>query len=162
MTERAPGAPTTLESSGGFRAPESDAGGAVAWTYNPWRERPGSATLAAVAALGMCLGVMRLDQPLVMTAALCFAAVGSMSPMLSPAGCRLDEAGVALKGPLGWRRRSWSEIARGRLLARGLMVSPYARPHWLDATRGLFLPLPSGAREALIASIRPQLARHGL
>jgi hypothetical protein len=73
----------------------------------------------------------------------------------------VDDDGVARRGPLGWERRRWSDLKRAALKRGGLSVSPYARRHWLDETRGLFLPLPTAFRDALTPSIAPHLQRHG-
>jgi hypothetical protein len=162
MSRSALGLPPGALAPGAAPEEHADGGAALDWTFNPWRERPGAAALAAVAALGMCLAITRMGESAVLTVALCLAAVGALAPLIVPTRCRVDPQGVARLGPTGWRRRSWSEISRGTLGPTGLLVSPYARRHWLDATRGLFLPLPARARETLIARIQPRLLRHGL
>ena len=133
----------------------------VEWSFNPWRERPARSALAALLALGLCVLVLSWRESIVLSAALCMAAVASLSPLLTPLECRVDHDGVARRGPLGWERRRWSEIRRAVLRRAGLLVSPYAAPHWLDGTRGLYLPLPAATREALAPSIAPHLQRHG-
>ena len=137
-------------------------GVALEWSCNPWRERPGAASLAATAALGLCLVLTRWGGPFVLTLALCIAAVGALAPLLSPTRCRVDGEGVARLSLLGWQRRRWSEIRRAALLRGGVLLSPYARAHWLDQTRGLFLPLPYRTRRALLADLKARLARHGV
>ena len=132
---------------------------------HPWRESPGRAVLAAVAALSLWLlaGWLLSGERLVATL-LGLAVLGVLAPGLGPTRCRLDGAGVARRRLFAWDRRPWAEIRRARLGARGLFVSPFARPHRLDRFRGLFLPVPlpgsrgDGIREAL----RLEVARHGL
>ena len=148
-------------------APPVDAAAAanappVEWSFNPWRERPARSAVAMLLALGLCLVVLAWRESVVLSAALCLAAVATLSPALSPLECRVDEDGVARRGPLGWERRRWSEIRRAVLRRAGLRVSPYRTPHWLDETRGLFLPLPSTNSATLTPSIEPHLQRHGL
>ncbi|MGH3054255.1 MAG: hypothetical protein ACRDL7_04670, partial [Gaiellaceae bacterium] len=133
----------------------------VEWSFNPWRERPARSAAALMVALGCCLVVLVGRESWVLSVALCMAAVATLSPALTPLACRIDDDGVARRGPLGWERRRWSELRRAVLKRAGLRVSPYATRHWLDETRGLFLPLPSAASDALVPSIAPHLARHG-
>jgi hypothetical protein len=69
---------------------------------------------------------------------------------------------VARRGPFGTARRRWSELRRVASRPAGVLVSPYAKPHWLDGTRGLLLPMPSRGRDALLAELRGRLVAHGL
>jgi len=39
-------------------------------------------------------------------------------------------------------------------LPSALLLSPYPRRHWLDATRALSLPVPPGRRDELAAAVR--------
>ena len=143
------------------RAPAAGAHAPVQWSFNPWRERPLRSWLAALFALGLCALVLASRESWLLSVALCVVAVATLSPALSPLECRVDDDGVARRGPLGWERRRWSDLRRAVLGRGGLIVSPYARRHWLDETRGLYLPLPSAIREALAPSIAPHLQRHG-
>ena len=131
------------------------------WSFNPWRDRPLAAASAAAAGLGACLAVATLGQPPVLTLALCLALLASLSPLLAPARCRVDEQGLSRGGPFGSQRRTWSELKRCVPRPAGLLASTYARPHWFDAYRGLLLPLPHRDRETLMVELTARLARHG-
>ena len=134
---------------------------ALEWTFNPWRDRPLASVTAAVLGLAGCVVVATLGESAVVTMGLCLAVLGSLSPLLSPARCRADEEGVSRRGPFGLQRRAWNELRRCAERPGGLLVSPYARPHWLDAYRGLLLPLPHRDRDALMAELRTRMKRHG-
>lgn len=134
----------------------------IEWSYNPWRERPGAATVATAAALGLCIAVAQMKLSIVVTLGLSLAIVGALSPLIAPARCRLDDEGASRRGPLGWNQRPWKRIRSGKIARGGLLVTPYTTRHWLDSTRGLFLPLPAHTRVSLVARIRPRLAEHGL
>ncbi|MBI1799954.1 MAG: hypothetical protein HYR73_09765 [Candidatus Eisenbacteria bacterium] len=136
--------------------------GPLEWSFNPWHEGPGGAALAAALALALCAIVILARQAFVPTLSLCLVAAGALSPALTPLLCRIDEQGVARRGPLGWEKRAWSEIRRAVVRGAGLLVSPYRQRHWLDAHRGLLLPLPAASRADLVLRIRPHLDRHGL
>jgi hypothetical protein len=135
---------------------------ALEWSFNPWRERPGRAALAATVALGLCAAVMSLGEATVLTIGLSLAAITSFSPLLSPARCRVDGTGAACGGPFGWERRAWGDIRRAVTRPAALVLSPYASPHWLEAYRALVLPLPTRDRQRLLGELRPVLERHGL
>jgi hypothetical protein len=135
---------------------------ALEWSFNPWRDRPLAAGAGALMALGICLVVAGLGEPLLLRLALCLAVLATVSPVLSPARCRVDDAGVQKRGPLGTERRPWEALRRAAPRPAGLLVSPYPRPHWLDAYRGLLLPLPSRGRDVLMADLRRRLDDHGL
>ena len=146
-------------------APEPAANESTApleWSYNPWRERCGRSVVAAIALLAICVALTSLHESAVLTLGLCLAAAGALAPLLTPSRCRIDESGIACRGSLGWQQRRWTELRRASVTAGGMLCSPYAAPHWLDSQRGMFLPLPRTRRAALLAEIRPRLARHGL
>ena len=133
----------------------------VAWTYDPWRERPGVATLAAVAALGLCALVVLARLPFLVAAGLALACVASFAPALARAECRLDGRGAVRSGPFGTARRTWTEVRRVDVLPAGALLSPYGRRHWLDAQRGLTLPMPAGRRSELLGTLARLREAHG-
>ena len=132
------------------------------WGFNPWRDRPLAAIAATLMTLAMCLVIASLDEPALVRLILGLAVLGTLSPVLSPAYCRVDDDGIQMRGPFGTARRRWSELKRAATRPAGLLLSPYARPHWLDPYRGLLLPMPSRDREGLLADLRGRLEAHGL
>ena len=136
--------------------------GSLEWSFNPWRERPLAACAGAVMTLGICLLVASLAQPLLVRLVLGLTVLGTLSPALSPARCRVDEQGVEKRGPLGTERRAWGALRRSATWSAGVLVSPYARPHWLESYRGLVLPLPARGRDALLAELTACFHDHGL
>lgn len=135
---------------------------ALEWSFNPWRDRPLAAAAAALFTLGLCLVIGTLREPPLFRALLGLAILGTLSPVMSPARCRVDDGGVALQGPFGTARRRWSDLKRVDSRPAGILVSPYARPNWLDSYRGLLLPVPTRAREVVLAALRGRLVAHGL
>jgi len=131
------------------------------WSFNPWRDRPGGAVAAGACGAFACVAVASLDLPPLVTLGLGIAIVGSLSPLLSPARCRVDDGGVWRRRTFVIERRAWSEIKRCVPRAAGLLVSPYPIPHWLDRYRSLLLPIPRRQRDRVMADLREQLARHG-
>lgn len=132
------------------------------WSCNPWRERPLAAGLALLAGVGLWVLCWSLGESPLLALALGAAGLAALSPLLVPVACRVDGEGLARRGLWGWQRRRWSEIRRGARLRGGVLVSPYGRAHFLDAYRGLFLPLPGRGRAPLAASLERWLGLHGL
>lgn len=139
----------------------ADSAPPVEWSYNPWRERPALAGTALVFALGCCAVLISFRESWVLTAGLAVAAVASLAPLFTPACCRVGEEDVARRGPLGWAKRPWRDVRRARLTRGGLLVSPYAEPHFLDVHRALFLPLPAAGEGPLTAELESRLSVHG-
>jgi hypothetical protein len=142
--------------------PAAAPGAALEWSFNPWRERPLAAGLALGASLGGGLLLSALGVAPLGCLLLALAMGGSFAPLLVPARCRIDDQGVAQRGPFGWERRRWETIRRAARVRGGLLISPFARPRRLDAFRALLLPMPRADRRALTAQVAPRLARHGL
>ena len=132
------------------------------WSFNPWRDRPLAAVAASLMTVAMCLVIASLGEPPLVRLLLGLAVLGTLSPVLSPARCRVDDDGIQMRGPFGTARRRWSELRRVATRPAGVLLSPYARPHWLDPYRGLLLPIPSRGHEGLLADLRGRLAAHGL
>lgn len=136
-------------------------GAAVVWLFDPWRESPRTAVLASLAALALCALVLAARLPFVLASALCVACVASFSPALTPVECRVDEAGAARRGLLGWERRAWPDVRRVIDVPVGVRLSPFATPNVLEATRALLLPMPRARRSVLRAEIARCREAHG-
>ncbi len=134
---------------------------AVVWVYDPWRERPRTAALATACALALCALVVWARLPFLMGAALCVLCVGSFAPAIAPVECRLDDAGAARRGLLGWERRPWREVRRVERVRGGALLSPFERPQWLDRTRAMLLPMPPARRDELRGHLDALRAAHG-
>jgi hypothetical protein len=148
------------EGETGAAAADTTGAAPVEWRFDPWRERPRAAALGVGASLGMAALVLAMGEHPLITAVLALVGAAALSPVFTPARCRLDDDGAARRGPWGWERRAWAEIRRALLGPGGLMVSPFARPSWLDPYRGLVLPLPRGDARVR-AAVAAQLASHG-
>jgi len=134
---------------------------ALVWSFNPWRDRRMAAIAAALITLGLCLVIGTLREPPLLRAILGLAILAALSPAMSPAQCRVDAEGVAVQGTFGTTRRRWSDLKRVEARPAGILVSPFERPSWLDTYRGLLLPVPPGARDAVLAELRARREAHG-
>jgi hypothetical protein len=136
--------------------------GALEWSYNPWRDHPGRAAVAVVAALACCVLVTSLKLPGFAMLVLCVVCVASLGIAFLPVRCRLDETGVTRRS--GWlaERRPWQGLHRAIRTPEGILLSPFRSRHWLEAYRALFLPLPANTRSSLADDVDRILTSHGL
>lgn len=130
------------------------------WSFDPWSERPVAAGVATLAVLGMWLILAASRLPWLLALGLGAFVAAPLAPAFLPVACRIEAAGAARRGALGWMRRSWAEVRRIDDVPVGVFLSPYATRHWLDATRGLTLPMPRPRRAELVAAVRERWGAH--
>ena len=86
--------------------------------------------------------------------------VVSVASFLFPTHHRLGDDGVEV-ARLGSRRfRPWPELRRAQIGRGGALLSPFARPSWMDRYRGLLLSfdgLATDDRAAVVAELRRRL-----
>lgn len=135
---------------------------ALEWTYNPWRERPGRASATLVAALACCALATSFGLPALVALVMCVASLATFAVGFVPVRCRLDQEGVTRRA--GWlaERRPWKDLQRAVRLPDAVLLSPFRRRHWLDAYRGLLLPLPARPEDGLADDVNRRLVEHGL
>ena len=124
------------------------------WSFDPWSERPVAAGVAALAVLGMWLMLVASRLPWLLALGLGVFVASPLAPAFLPVVCRIEPAGAARRGALGWVRRAWADVRRIDDVPAGVFLSPYSSRHWLDATRGLTLPMPRPRRAELVALVR--------
>jgi hypothetical protein len=134
----------------------------VEWTYQPWRETPGRATLALGFTVLAAVLLHQVGGSLLLTVLLTLAVAVQLAALLIPTRCRMDATGIMARGILGWERRTWSGIRRVGIGPSGVLVSPFATARRLDRFRALVLPLPRQRRDDLVAAVRTILAEHAL
>ena len=132
----------------------------VEWTFDPWRDRPVTAGIAAFAVLALWLIIAACRFPWLLALAQAIVVASPLAPAFVPAACRIEVGGAARRGPLGWMRRSWADIRRIDDVPVGVLLSPYASRHWLDATRALTLPIPRPRRAELATLVRARWRAH--
>ena len=135
-------------------ASPQDAPPGVEWTFDPWTERPGAAGVAALAVLAMWLVIATAGLPGVVALLLGAFAALPLLPAFVPASCRVGPGGAERRGLLAGARRSWADVRRIEDVPVGVLLSPYSRRHWLDASRALTLPMPGARRGELRAAVR--------
>jgi hypothetical protein len=129
------------------------AGEDVAWVFDPWREHTRTAALSALCAAGMCALVVAARLPFLVGVGIALFCVASLAPAITPVECRIHAGGAARRALLGWERRRWQDVRRVQDLPAGVLLSASAKPHWLDATRAMALPMPAARRAELRATV---------
>jgi hypothetical protein len=133
----------------------------VSWTFDPWRERPRVAAIGALAVLAFWLAIVWLRFPLVIAVALGGVAAAPLLPAFVPAACSVSPAGASRRGLLVTVERAWRDVRRIDDVPVGLLLSPFARRGWRDATRALTLPMPAPRRAELRGLVRGLWGAHG-
>jgi hypothetical protein len=133
----------------------------VSWTFDPWRERPRVAAIGALAVLAFWLAIVWLRFPLVIAVALGGMAAVPLLPAFVPAACSVGPAGASRRGLLVTVERAWRDVRRIDDVPVGLLLSPFARRGWRDATRALTLPMPAPRRAELRGLVRGLWGAHG-
>jgi hypothetical protein len=125
----------------------------VTWTAHPARRRPDHVALsAAVILLSTWAVLVTLEAP-GLAALAAVLLIAALAPFLFPTHYRIDAVGVEARR-LGRRQaRPWTEIRRVDVGARAALVSPFARPRWLDRYRGLIVLFDGGDRAAIVAAL---------
>lgn len=134
---------------------------AVSWTFDPWRERPVAAGIAALAVLAFWLAIAWLRFPLVFAIALGGMAAAPLLPAFVPAACQANAAGASRRGLLVTSKRAWRDVRRIDDVPVGVLLSPLRTRGWLDATRALSLPMPAPKRAELRGVVRGLWGTHG-
>jgi hypothetical protein len=111
----------------------------ITWTAHPARRRPDQlALIAAVVLLSAWAVLVTLASPWLALLAAVFL-VAATGTFLFPTHYTLDERGVEQRRMFGRRFRPWAELRRVQVGPGAALVSPFAKPSWMDRHRGLIL-----------------------
>ena len=134
----------------------------LVWVVRPLRDYPMRALAGIVSCAAVILLAARFAPTPMSAVVLAIAILVSIAPSFLPIECRVESGGVRRRVGFGWERRSWPDIRRTRLNARGLYVSTLLSGGPLEPFRGLFLPLPRAAAPELTAALTQRLKAHGV
>ena len=134
--------------AGAERDPETEAGtGAIAIL----RETPYLRHLALRIALA-AMGEAAIDYIFKATAA------AEYDDSTSLVSFRLTDDGVEERRLWSSRRRRWGDLRRVQVGPGAALVSPFARPTWLDRYRGIVLQLDGADRDHVVAILRQRVS----
>jgi hypothetical protein len=133
----------------------------ITWTAHPARRRPQDAMLAACVVFATAYAVLVGLESALLAALSAVFIVASIAPFLVPTRYRLDGDQLSERRLFVHRSRRWSELRRVEVGEAAALVSPYARPRWLDRYRAItvILPVPGdGAdRDAVVRALRERV-----
>jgi hypothetical protein len=132
------------------------------WTAHPARRRPRDVALVVAVLLvttGVVLGAL---ESLWLTFLAAVFLIASVAPFLFPTHYRLTEEGVQERRLLRTRERRWTDLRRIQVGPGAALVSPFARPTWLDRFRGIVLYFDGTPdRDRVVGILRERIERHG-
>lgn len=109
------------------------------WTAHPARRRPDQlALIAAIVLLTAWVVLVTLQSAFLALLSGVFL-VAATGAFLFPTHYRLDERGVEQRRVLSRKFRPWEELRRVQVGPGAALVSPFARPSWMDRHRGFVL-----------------------
>lgn len=145
-----------LSDGAGARPLVAAASDVLAWRSWPAAARPGQAAAVAVALLAASFGFgIYGGDPLLGGVAFAILTL-SLSAYFFPVRYRIDETGIEAASVFGSRRRDWSGLRSYVADARGITVSPFLHPSWLESYRGMRL-LFAGNQAAVVAAVAARL-----
>jgi hypothetical protein len=131
------------------------------WTAHPARRRPRDVLLVTAVTLvvaGAVLGTMQSAWMAIVAVAML---VGAVSSFLFPTRYEITDTAIEERRALRRRVRRWGELRRVQVGRDAALVSPFARPSWLDRHRGIVVLFDGGDRERIIALLRERVAAGG-
>jgi hypothetical protein len=127
------------------------------WTAHPAKRRPRDVALVAMVLMFSAYAVLLFTRSAFLALLAIVFLLISVAPFLAPTHYTLDDEGVHERR-LGRRRfRAWGELRRLQIGPGAALVSPFARPHWLERHRGMILYLDGADRDAVIAALRQRV-----
>jgi hypothetical protein len=129
----------------------------LTWTAHPAKRRPQQVALVAAVVLITASVVLSTLQSLLLTLLAALFLLISVAPFLLPTHYRLTEELVEERRLLRRRSRRWEELRRLQVGRDAALVSPFARPTWLDRHRGILLLLDGADRAAVVAFLQRKL-----
>ena len=132
---------------------------ALTWTAHPARRRPHHVALVAAVVLVTCSVVISSLESFLLAGLAAAILVLAVAPFLFPTRYTLDDQGVCERRMLRRRSRRWSELRRLEVGREAALLSPFARPNWLDRYRGLIVMFDGGDRAAVVSFLEDKLRR---
>jgi len=113
-----------------------------------------AAGVAALAVLAFWLAIAWLRFPLLIAVGLGAMAAAPLLLTFVPAACSVSPGGASRRGLLMTVKRAWRDVRRVDDVPVGVLLSPFSRRGWRDATRALTLPMPTRRRAELRGLVR--------
>lgn len=127
------------------------------WTAHPARRRPRELALVVGVLAVTAGGILALFESAFLAVLSVVILCVAIAPFLLPTRYTVTDEGIEAVRALGKRARRFEDLRRldvGRDVA---LVSPFAKPSWLDKQRGILLLLDGADRERVLAILRERI-----
>jgi hypothetical protein len=131
----------------------------ASWTAHPARRRPRDVALVAAVVLLTAGGVIGTFQSLYLGFLAVVILLASVAPFLFPTHYTLSDDGIEQRRAFRSRSRSWDELRRLTIGRDAALVSPFARPNWLDRYRGFVLLFDGADRDDVVDILERKVSR---
>lgn len=129
----------------------------LGWTAHPARRQPEQIALVAAVVLVTAWVVLVTLESVWLAVLAAAILVVAVARFLFPTRYRLADDGVHEHALFRHRFRAWHELRRVQVGPGAALVSPFARPSWMDRYRGIILYLDGADREAVLAALRERI-----
>jgi hypothetical protein len=129
------------------------------WTAHPARSRPKDLMLFVAVAMFSAYAVLVSLESGFLTLLAIAILVLALMPFLAPTRYRLDGEGVSERR-LGRKRfRAWTDLRRVQIGPGAALVTPFAKPSWMDRHRGILLYLDGADRDRVVGLLRARIPK---
>lgn len=130
----------------------------LTWTAHPARRRPRELILVAAVLLLTSGAVLVSSRSVFLTLLAIVIVLVSIASFLFPTHYRLSDEGVEERRFGVTRARRWQDLRRLQVGPGAALLSPFARPSWLDRRRGFLLLFDGADREQVVAELQRRMA----
>ncbi len=134
----------------------------ASWTAHPAKRRPRDVALVAAVVLLTAGGVVGTLQSLYLGALSVVILLVATAPFWLPTHYVLSDTGVRLRRAGRTRERAWGELRRLAVGADAALVSPFARPNWMDRYRGITVMFDGGDRDEIVAILSERVSHESV
>jgi hypothetical protein len=127
------------------------------WTAHPARRRPRELALVVGVVALTAAGVLATFDSGFLAILSVVILLLAVAPFLLPTRYTVTDDGIEAVRALGRRARAWKDLRRVEVGRDAALVSPFARPSWLDRQRGLLLLLDGADRDRVVAILRERI-----
>lgn len=136
--------------------PAAAAPEALVWTVHPFMESRPKAVLSIVAPLGMAALVHWWGGSWLWTGLGLLLLLSAEFPFFLRTVCRFDAEGAHMRRAGTSVSKKWDQLKSYYPDRNGVLLSPFARPYWLENFRGIYLQY-GGHREEVLACLRARM-----
>ena len=127
------------------------------WTAHPARSRPRDLALM-VAVLFLTAGaVLASFESLLLTVLAAIIILIAVAPFWMRTVYTLTDTGVSEQRAMRTKMRNWCDLRRLQVGTGAALVSPFAKPSWLDRHRGLIIMFDGADRDQVVSILQERI-----